>query len=84
MNDAVLDVISEELMIPRDSLGSETRLDMIATDSIDIVSLIAALDTRFQLAIRPSDLEQVITIGDLVRLIDERAGSERSGTPESF
>lgn len=84
MNDEVMDVISEELMAPRDSLRSETRLDSIATDSIDIVSLIAALDTRFQLAIRPSDLERVTTIGDLVRLIEERAGSERSGTPESF
>jgi acyl carrier protein len=84
MKDAVLDLISEELMVPRDSLTEKTRLDSLATDSIDLVSLIAALDTEFQLAIRPSDLERVVTVKDLVDYVDAHAGSMPSGTPDSF
>jgi acyl carrier protein len=84
MKDAVLDLISEELMVPRDSLTEKTRLDSLATDSIDLVSLIAALDTEFQLAIRPSDLERLVTVKDLVDYVDAHAGSMPSGTPDSF
>jgi acyl carrier protein len=71
-------------MVPRDSLTEKTRLDSLATDSIDLVSLIAALDTEFQLAIRPSDLERLVTVKDLVDYVDAHAGSMPSGTPDSF
>jgi acyl carrier protein len=84
MNATVLDVISQELIVPRDALSEGTPLDSIAIDSIDIMSLIAALDTEFQLTIRPDDLQSFVTVKDVVDYVDAHKGSAGSGTPESF
>jgi acyl carrier protein len=84
MNDAALDVISRELLIPRDELTEDTRLDSFTLDSIDVMSLIAALDTEFQLTIRPEHLQRFVTVGDIAEYVEAHAGSAPSGTPQSF
>ena len=44
-------------------------------DSLDLVEVIMAMEQEFDLEIKDEDAEQIRSVGDAVRYIDEHAGS---------
>lgn len=59
--------IEEERVIPEAELGAGVGLD-----SLDTVSLVVAMEERFDIEIPDSDLQNVETVGDAVTLIESK------------
>lgn len=48
-----------------------TFVDDLAADSLDIVELVMTIEGEFDLEIPDSDAEKIVTIGDVVKYIEE-------------
>jgi acyl carrier protein len=75
--DDVVGILGRELMVPQEELTADTPLDSIVKDSIDVMSVIAALQAELDVSVDSDDLAGVTTVGhlgDLVRSKREGAG----------
>jgi acyl carrier protein len=72
--ESVLDIIAEEALIDRAKLTSDATLESLGIASLDMISIVFALEEKFGLALEPSDLEGVSALGPLVDLILDKAG----------
>jgi len=73
---SVLDIIAEEALIDRAKLTPEATLESLGIASLDIISIVFALEEKFGLTLEQSDLEGVESLGQLVDLILDRARAE--------
>lgn len=63
-------IISEQLGIDSDEIKLESSfIDDLGADSLDIVELIMALETEFDIEIPDEEAEKVKTVGDVVEYI---------------
>ncbi|ADK14350.1 MULTISPECIES: acyl carrier protein [Clostridium] len=63
-------IISEQLGIGSDEIKMESSfIDDLGADSLDIVELIMALETEFDIEIPDEEAEKVKTVGDVVEYI---------------
>jgi len=74
---AILDIIAEEALVDRAKLIPEATLESLGIASLDIISIVFALEERFGLVLEQADLEGVQSLGQLVDLILERASIEQ-------
>lgn len=66
----VKDIISEQLGIDAEEINMESSfIDDLGADSLDIVELIMALETEFDLEIPDEDAEKIATVSDVVGYI---------------
>ncbi|MCR1933920.1 acyl carrier protein [Clostridium tepidum] len=62
--------IAEQLSIDEEEITMESSfVDDLGADSLDIVELIMALETEFDLEIPDEDAEEISTVGDVVNYI---------------
>ncbi|EJP6473309.1 acyl carrier protein [Clostridium sp. FAM 1755] len=62
--------IAEQLSIDEEEITMESSfIDDLGADSLDIVELIMALETEFDLEIPDEDAEKISTVGDVVNYI---------------
>jgi acyl carrier protein len=66
---AVLDIIAEEALVERASLVPEATLESLGIASLDIISIVFALEEQFGLTLEQSDFEGVTTLGGFVDVI---------------
>lgn len=70
MFDKIKDIISEQLGIDADEITLESSfMDDLGADSLDIVELIMALESEFDMEIPDEDAEKISTVGDVVEYI---------------
>lgn len=70
MFDKVRDIISEQLGIDANEITLESSfMDDLGADSLDIVELIMALESEFDLEIPDEDAEKINAVGDVVDYI---------------
>lgn len=70
MFDKIKNLISEQLGIDAEEVTIESSfIDDLGADSLDIVELIMALETEFDLEIPDEDAEKISTVGDVVNYI---------------
>jgi acyl carrier protein len=70
MFDKIKDIISEQLGIDADEITMESSfMDDLGADSLDIVELIMALESEFDMEIPDEDAEKISTVGDVVEYI---------------
>ena len=68
--DKVRDIISEQLGVDPGEIKMESSfVDDLGADSLDVVELIMALETEFDLEIADEDAEKVATVGDVVEYL---------------
>ncbi|MBE6064290.1 acyl carrier protein [Clostridium cochlearium] len=68
--DKVRDIISEQLGVDPEEIKMESSfVDDLGADSLDVVELIMALETEFDLEIADEDAEKVATVGDVVEYL---------------
>ena len=48
-----------------------TFVDDLSADSLDIVELVMALEEEFDMEIPDTDAEKIVTVGDVVKYIEE-------------
>ncbi len=70
MFDKIKNLISEQLGIDVEEVTMEASfIDDLGADSLDIVELIMALETEFDLEIPDEDAEKITTVSDVVEYI---------------
>ncbi len=68
----VKDIIADQLEVAVDKLAAETTFEDIDADSLDIVELVMALEEEFDLEISDQEIENIKTVGDVVKYIESK------------
>ena len=70
----VTDILAEQLDAEAGSITAETRLvEDLGADSLDVVDLVMTLEDEFDMEIPDEDIENVRTVGDIVKYLEEHA-----------
>ena len=65
-------IVVDQLEVDEENVTMEaTFVDDLAADSLDIVELIMNIEEEFDLEIPDNDTEKIVTIGDVVKYIEE-------------
>lgn len=65
-------IVVEQLGVEEGNVTKEaTFVDDLSADSLDIVELVMALEEEFDLEIPDADAEKIVTVGDVVKYIEE-------------
>ncbi|MDW7739907.1 MAG: acyl carrier protein [Bacillota bacterium] len=68
----VKDIVADQLEVAADKLSMETTFEDIDADSLDIVELVMALEEEFDMEISDQEIENIKTIGDIVKYIESK------------
>lgn len=66
----VLDIMEDQLGIPRDSLFLDTTFNGLGIDSLDAVELVMELEEEFGICISDEDAEKIQTVGEAIKYIE--------------
>ena len=58
------------------AVSEQSLIEDLASDSIDLVELIAVLTNRYRVRIEPDELLRIRTVGDIVEFVLERRGRD--------
>ena len=68
----VRSIIVDQLDVDEDKVKMEASIaDDLGADSLDIVDLVMSLEEEFDIEIPDDQVENVKTVGDIVKLIEE-------------
>ncbi len=85
METEIITTIQETFHMKTGAISLKTPLEEIATDSMDIIELIAVLSNKYKLSLQPGDMNNIKTIGDIVTFIMKQKGSDvTTGSLSSF
>lgn len=71
----VMDIVAEKLGVDRDKVQEETAfIGDLNADSLDMVELLMNLEDSFKMTIPDEDAENIKTVGDAVKYIQENKG----------
>jgi acyl carrier protein len=73
--DSVLDIIAEESLVERSTLTPDATLESLGIQSLDIISIVFALEDRFGIVLEQSEFEGVTTVDQLVDIIVNKANA---------
>jgi len=80
MKEKFLASFKEALQIEdREVLTTDVFRDYDEWDSLSRLSLIAALDEEYDLQIEDKEFEQLLTVGDLMAVVEKKVGGEAPG-----
>ena len=72
----VIDIVCEQLGVNKEKVSSETSfINDLGADSLDQVELVMEFEDEFDLNIPDEEAEKILTVGDAIRYIEEKAGS---------
>ena len=75
MEEKVRDIIVEELGVERDKLADNaTFMEDLGADSLDTVELVMAFEKEFDIDIPDEDAEQLRTVGDALKYLQDKVG----------
>ena len=67
--DDILDVVAQEALVDKAKLTPEATLESLGIASLDIISIVFALEDKFGVVLEQSEFEDVRTVSALVNLI---------------
>ena len=71
--DKVKELISEQLDVKADDITEASNIqDDLGADSLDVVDLVMALEDEFDVEIPEDQVENIKTVGDIVKFIEEK------------
>ncbi len=65
-------IVADQLEVDISKLTKETTFEDIDADSLDIVELVMALEEEFDLEISDQEIENIKTVGDVVKYIESQ------------
>ncbi len=66
-------ILAEQLGVDRADVSAEKSLaEDLNADSLDLTELVMTLEERFSIEVPQSEAEKLVTVGDIVRYIDQR------------
>ncbi len=79
LQDKVRSIIAEQLGVkPEQVTPQASFIDDLGADSLDTVELVMALEEEFGIEIPDEDAEKMVTVGDAIKYIEEKAGQKAS------
>jgi len=70
--DEVKEIVVEQLNANPDEVKEESRfVEDLGADSLDVVELVMALEEKFDIEIPDEEAENIATVGDAVKFIEE-------------
>ena len=85
MKEEIIETIRNTFYLKPEQIKDATRLEEIAKDSMDIVELVAVLSDKYKVAIEPSKMSHIKTVGDIVEYVIKNQDTRTGNTPiESF
>jgi acyl carrier protein len=79
--DSVLDIIAEESLVERSALTPEATLESLGIQSLDIISIVFALEDKFGIVLEQAEFEGVTTVNQLVEIIVAKANAVAEAGP---
>jgi acyl carrier protein len=79
--DSILDVIAQESLVERSSLTPDATLESLGIQSLDIISIVFALEDKFGIVLEQSEFEGVTTVQQLVDIISVKANAAAESGP---
>ena len=71
--DKVKELIAEQLDVKADDITEASNIqDDLGADSLDVVDLVMALEDEFDVEIPEDQVENIKTVGDIVKFIEEK------------
>ena len=68
----VRDIICDQFDVEEDAVTPETLLEEdLDADSLDLVDLVMSFDDEFQIEVPEEEIENIKTVGDIVKYIEE-------------
>ena len=74
-SDDVLDLLAEEAPVDRASLQRGATLDSLGIASLDVISVLFALEDRFGVVVEQTDVEHVKTLGEFIDAVLAKAAA---------
>jgi acyl carrier protein len=81
--DSVLDIIAEESLVEKAKLTPDATLESLGIQSLDIISVVFALEDKFGIVLEQSEFEGVVTVEQLVDIIVAKANAAQEGSAEA-
>ena len=79
VQDKVRAIIAEQLGVKLEEVTPQASfIDDLGADSLDTVELVMALEEEFGIEIQDEEAEKMVTVGDAIKYIDEKAGQKAS------
>jgi acyl carrier protein len=73
--DKIKQIIADQLGVKKDEVTDNAKfVDDLGADSLDTVELVMALEEEFGIEIPDEEAEKLVTVGDALRYIEEKAG----------
>ena len=83
--DKVKDIIVDQLDVDEDKITLEASItEDLGADSLDVVDLIMSLEEEFDIKIPDDEVENVKTVGDIVKFIEEIDNQSNKKVPKLF
>ena len=77
LQDKVRSIIAEQLGVkPEEVTPQASFIDDLGADSLDTVELVMALEEEFGIEIPDEEAEKLVTVGDAIKYIEEKAGQK--------
>ena len=71
--DKVKELIAEQLDVKADDITETANIqDDLGADSLDVVDLVMALEDEFDVEIPEDQVENIKTVGDIVKFIEDK------------
>ena len=70
MLEKVKEIVAEGLDVNVADLTEETTFESLGADSLDLFEMVMAFEEAFEVEIPSEDLEQITTVGDVVKCIE--------------
>ena len=72
--DKVREIIAEQLGVKKEEVTDNAKfIDDLGADSLDTVELVMALEEEFGVEIPDEDAEKMVTVGEAIKYIDQKA-----------
>ena len=71
--DQILDIIAEEVPIDRTELKPEATLEALNIASLDMISVMFALEDKFGVIIEQNDVAETKTLADFIAVVQAKA-----------
>lgn len=73
--DDILNLISEEVPIDRDKLDPSATLESLDIASLDMISVMFALEDKYNVVVEQDDVKDAKTLDDFVKIVQARASA---------
>ena len=71
-DDELLDIVAKEALVDRAGLARETRLADSGIASIEVISILFAIEDKYGVRVEEKDIEGCETLGDLIDRLRSR------------